>query len=85
MTEIKAPTRVVAGGPASRLPQDRLAAMAARMPAGELATIDAGHAVPATRPTSSTRRYAPSSPDRLGVRQVVVSCSVLTTTCRKRS
>ncbi|MFU8874113.1 alpha/beta fold hydrolase [Micromonospora sp. SL4-19] len=50
MTEITLPALVVSGGSAGRLPQDRLAAMVARMPAARLVTIDAGHAVHATRP-----------------------------------
>ncbi|MEV1330965.1 alpha/beta fold hydrolase [Micromonospora costi] len=47
---ITAPTLVVAGGPASHLPQADLARMAARLPAGDLVTIDAGHAVHASHP-----------------------------------
>ncbi|MEV0808465.1 alpha/beta hydrolase [Micromonospora sp. NPDC050200] len=47
---ISVPTLVVAGGPSSHLPQDELARMAARLPAAELVTIDAGHAVHASRP-----------------------------------
>ncbi|MEV4543706.1 alpha/beta fold hydrolase [Micromonospora echinaurantiaca] len=50
LARITAPTLVVAGGPSSHLPQDQLARMAARLPAGQLVTIDAGHAVPASRP-----------------------------------
>ncbi|WP_207916685.1 alpha/beta fold hydrolase [Micromonospora sp. KC723] len=44
------PDPVVAGGPASHLPQDRVDAVAERIPDGRLVTIDAGHAVHATRP-----------------------------------
>ncbi|TDC39229.1 alpha/beta hydrolase [Micromonospora sp. KC213] len=50
MAAITAPTLVVAGGPASHLPQDRVAAVAGRIPGARLVTIDAGHAVHATRP-----------------------------------
>ncbi|MGB2570706.1 alpha/beta fold hydrolase [Micromonospora citrea] len=50
LAEITAPALVVAGGPSSHLPQERLAAMADRLPCGELVTIDAGHAVHASRP-----------------------------------
>jgi 3-oxoadipate enol-lactonase len=39
------PTLVVAGGPASFLPQDEMARMAARIPAGRLVTIPVGHSV----------------------------------------
>jgi pimeloyl-ACP methyl ester carboxylesterase len=40
---ITCPAVVIAGGPASFLPQDRIAAMAARFPQGRLITIPAGH------------------------------------------
>ncbi|HYN95577.1 MAG TPA: alpha/beta hydrolase, partial [Pilimelia sp.] len=50
LASVTAPTLVVAGGPASHLPQEEIARMAARLPAGRLVTIDAGHAVHATRP-----------------------------------
>ncbi|WBB69651.1 alpha/beta hydrolase [Micromonospora sp. WMMD812] len=50
LDRITAPTLVVAGGPGSHLPQDELARVAERLPAGELVTIDAGHAVHASRP-----------------------------------
>jgi pimeloyl-ACP methyl ester carboxylesterase len=39
------PTLVVAGGPDSFLPQDEIARMAARIPAGRLLTIPVGHQV----------------------------------------
>lgn len=41
---------VVAGGPASHLPQHELARMAARIPAARLVVVEGGHAVPAARP-----------------------------------
>ncbi|MGK5739785.1 alpha/beta fold hydrolase [Micromonospora sp. URMC 103] len=50
LARITAPTLVVAGGPASHLPQADLARMAARLPAGDLVTVDAGHAVHASHP-----------------------------------
>ncbi|MFI2711689.1 alpha/beta fold hydrolase [Micromonospora sp. NPDC018662] len=50
MTEITAPTLVVAGGPTSHLPQHELARMTTRIPAARLVTVAAGHAVPTTRP-----------------------------------
>lgn len=49
-TKIAVPTLVIAGGPESHLPQDRMAEMAARFPKGRLRTIAAGHLVHATRP-----------------------------------
>lgn len=42
---ITAPTLVLAGGPASFLPQDTIAAVADRIPAGRLVTIGAGHRI----------------------------------------
>ncbi|MGV9369467.1 MULTISPECIES: alpha/beta fold hydrolase [Micromonospora] len=50
LAEITAPTLVVAGGPASHLPQHELARMAARIPAARLVVVEGGHAVPAARP-----------------------------------
>ncbi|MBT2366034.1 hypothetical protein J7E88_12120 [Streptomyces sp. ISL-10] len=50
LESIKAPTLVIAGGPASSVPQDRLAALAARIPGARLVTVDAGHLVHETRP-----------------------------------
>jgi 3-oxoadipate enol-lactonase len=47
---IQVPVLVVAGGPESFLPQDAMARMAARIPAGELVTIAAGHLVHPTEP-----------------------------------
>ncbi|WP_412817529.1 hypothetical protein [Micromonospora sp. MS34] len=58
----------MAGGPASHLPQDRLAAPAARIPAARLVTVDAGHAIPATRPadlSAAVRDFLPTT-DRPG-------------------
>lgn len=50
LESIKAPTLVIAGGPASSIPQDRLAALAARIPGARLVTVEAGHLVHETRP-----------------------------------
>ncbi|MGW4467706.1 alpha/beta fold hydrolase [Micromonospora sp. NPDC004704] len=50
LSRIVAPTLVIAGGPTSHLPQEQIAAMAERLPAGRLVTIPAGHQVHATRP-----------------------------------
>lgn len=47
---IIAPTLVVGGGPDSHIPQDRLAAVAARIPSCELVTIPVGHHVHSARP-----------------------------------
>ncbi|MFE4857552.1 alpha/beta fold hydrolase [Streptomyces sp. NPDC056670] len=47
---IATPTLVVAGGPASRIDQKKLAWMASRIPDARLVTIDAGHLVHTDRP-----------------------------------
>lgn len=44
------PTLVLGGGPASFLPQDAIAETAARIPAGRLVTIPAGHDIHAAAP-----------------------------------
>ncbi|MGX6739387.1 hypothetical protein [Streptomyces peucetius] len=40
----------MAGGPASHIPQDQLAALADRIPDGRLVTIEVGHLVHESRP-----------------------------------
>ncbi|MGW7465173.1 alpha/beta fold hydrolase [Streptomyces xantholiticus] len=50
LAAITAPTLVVAGGPASHIPQDQLAALADRIPDGRLVTIEVGHLVHESRP-----------------------------------
>lgn len=50
LTDITAPTLLVAGGPASHLSQEQLAAVAHRIPDGRLVTIGAGHMVHDERP-----------------------------------
>ncbi|MER5432439.1 alpha/beta hydrolase [Streptomyces sp. NPDC002588] len=50
MGAIPAPTLVVSGGPASHVPQDRVEAVAARIPGARLVRVDAGHLVHGTRP-----------------------------------
>ncbi|MFF3290873.1 alpha/beta fold hydrolase [Streptomyces sp. NPDC003023] len=50
LTAIEAPTLVIAGGPTSHVPQDRLGMLAARVPDGSLVTIEAGHLVHENRP-----------------------------------
>ncbi|WP_283138270.1 alpha/beta fold hydrolase [Rhizohabitans arisaemae] len=47
---ITAPTLVVAGGPASHIPQDRVAELARRIPDSRTVTIPAGHLVHAAEP-----------------------------------
>jgi 3-oxoadipate enol-lactonase len=47
---ITAPTLLVGGGPQSHIPQDRLAAVAARIPSCELVTIPAGRHVHTAQP-----------------------------------
>jgi 3-oxoadipate enol-lactonase len=48
--EITASTLIVAGGPDSHLPQEKLAEIAARIPDCRMVTIEAGHFVHNTRP-----------------------------------
>jgi len=50
LATLRTPALLIAGGPASHLDQQGIARMAARMPAAELLTVDAGHQVPTTRP-----------------------------------
>ncbi|WP_084469755.1 alpha/beta fold hydrolase [Jiangella gansuensis] len=50
LPSITTPTLVIAGGPQSQVPQDRIARMAALIPSATLVTIDAGHRAHATRP-----------------------------------
>jgi pimeloyl-ACP methyl ester carboxylesterase len=54
LTDITAPTLVIAGGPTSHIPQDKLAEAAARLPHGTLQVIPAGHEVHANRPAEFT-------------------------------
>lgn len=51
---IGAPTLVVAGGPQSHVPQDRIAEMAHRIPDCRVVTIPAGHLVHAAMPAEFT-------------------------------
>ena len=48
--EIAAPTLMVAGGPSSHVPQERLAEVAARIPECTLVTLDGGHHVHRAEP-----------------------------------
>jgi 3-oxoadipate enol-lactonase len=50
LATITAPTLLIGGGPASHIPQDMLAAAAARIPRCDLVTIPAGHDVHTARP-----------------------------------
>ena len=50
LPDITAPTLLIAGGPQSHIPQDKLAAVAALIPRCDLVTIPAGHYVHTTRP-----------------------------------
>ncbi|MFJ3767224.1 alpha/beta fold hydrolase [Streptomyces sp. NPDC090082] len=49
---ITAPTLVLAGGPSSHVPQDRLARLAGDIPGARLVGIDAGHLIHETRPAA---------------------------------
>ncbi|MEJ7706137.1 MAG: alpha/beta hydrolase [Nocardioidaceae bacterium] len=48
---ITAPTLLIGGGPDSHIPQDKLVAVAARIPSCDMVTISAGHHVHAARPS----------------------------------
>ncbi len=50
LAAIPAPTLLIGGGPQSHIPQDKLAAVAARIPRCDLVTIPAGHHVHQARP-----------------------------------
>ena len=50
MARITAPTLMVAGGTASHIPQDRVTALARRIPGARLVTLEAGHLVHENRP-----------------------------------
>lgn len=50
LTEITAPTLIIAGGPSSPVPQDKLEEAAARIPDCTMLTIPVGHHVHAERP-----------------------------------
>ena len=54
LDRITARTLVVAGGPASHLPQDQIADLAARIPGGRLVTVPVGHEVHANAPDEFT-------------------------------
>jgi 3-oxoadipate enol-lactonase len=54
LTEITAPTLIIAGGPDSHIPQDKLQDAAARLPQGTLQVIPAGHDVHTARPAEFT-------------------------------
>jgi 3-oxoadipate enol-lactonase len=51
---ITAPTLVISGGPASHIPQDRVAELARRIPHARLQTIPAGHLVHDAEPAAFT-------------------------------
>jgi pimeloyl-ACP methyl ester carboxylesterase len=53
--DIAAPTLLIGGGEASHIPQDKLTAVAARIPDCQLVTIPAGHEVHTSRPAEFTR------------------------------
>ena len=54
VSEISAPTLIIAGGPGSHIPQDKLGEAAARLPHGTLQVISAGHHVHTERPAEFT-------------------------------
>lgn len=54
LSRITAPTLVIAGGPQSSIPQDRVAELARRIPGARLETIPAGHLIHAADPEAFT-------------------------------
>ena len=52
---VSAATLIIGGGPASHIPQDRVAELARRIPGARLETIPAGHEVHAAEPAAFTR------------------------------
>ncbi|MER7753237.1 alpha/beta fold hydrolase [Kitasatospora sp. NPDC097643] len=59
LPEITARTLVVAGGPASHVPQERIAELARLIPDCRLVTIEAGHLVHSARPAEFIAAVAP--------------------------
>nr|WP_324604995.1 hypothetical protein [Streptomyces griseus] len=55
LAAITAPTLVLAGGPASHVPQDQLAGLAGAVPGARLVTIGAGHLIHQDRPDEFLR------------------------------
>lgn len=55
VSQIAAPTLVIAGGTTSTVPQEHVADLARTLPDGRLVTIDAGHLVHAGRPETFVR------------------------------
>ncbi|MFI9330373.1 alpha/beta fold hydrolase [Kitasatospora sp. NPDC052868] len=59
LADIAAPTLVVAGGPTSHVPQDRIAELARRIPDCRVVTIEAGHLVHHSRSAEYVAVVAP--------------------------
>ncbi|MBV6701872.1 alpha/beta fold hydrolase [Kitasatospora aureofaciens] len=59
LAAITAPTLVVAGGPTSHVPQDRIAELARLIPDCRTVTIEAGHLVHSARPAEYVAAVAP--------------------------
>jgi 3-oxoadipate enol-lactonase len=55
LAAVRAPTLVIGGGPASHLPQDAMARMAARLPAARFVTLPGGHLVHPSVPDAFLR------------------------------
>ncbi|MQS17692.1 alpha/beta fold hydrolase [Streptomyces kaniharaensis] len=59
LAAVTAPTLLVAGGPTSHVPQDRIAELARLIPDCRTVTIDAGHLVHSARPAEYVAAVAP--------------------------
>ncbi|MGW3103805.1 alpha/beta fold hydrolase [Streptomyces sp. NPDC001100] len=66
MGRITMPTLVIAGGPSSGVPQDRVVTLAERIPDARLVTIDAGHLVHENRPEEFLAAVEPFLAGRSG-------------------
>lgn len=59
LPSIQTPTLVLAGGPTSQVPQDRIATMAELTPSATLVTIEAGHRIHQTKPEAFLAEVVP--------------------------
>lgn len=64
---------MIAGGPTSGVSQDRVAALAERIPDARLVTVDAGHLVHENRPGEFLAVVEPFLSERSVVREVITS------------
>lgn len=58
LSDISAPTLLIAGGPSSHIPQDKLEEVAARIPRCSIVTIPVGHHIHEARPVEFNEAVA---------------------------